>query len=276
MTPEELETSLRDAVATPRVERLHEALISVLLPDPGMAHNYVQVLVERLPDASYRLTDAMHLKRLVGDGRTDIMRWLRCAGAAIEADGDHAVLRLASDEDLAQSVLTFARYIASASILWEAEPCMTDDDLDAVQAVREPSPVKLMADEMRERILSHLGQRVAPMVRRNFAVRAAGERARAPLAIAPPHGRMPPRLIASFIDSTAEARSVSAAKKNSNWLFAITAELSIPKFLMVEGSSGEVQRLQHIFDHENVVTLPFRDGDNLLEEVRARTAEFSD
>lgn len=270
MNDESLSRRLLDGVGRPRLERLSDSLISVLVPDTRLAHSYAQVLVQERSDGTYRLSDATELKRLLGDQREEVLSWLECAGADLEIDEDEVTSTVADETTLAERVLSFSHYVLAASVIWQAEACMKS----GVTREREPSAVRTMADQMLGRITTQLGSRTSLMLRRDHSVRAAGERARAPLAVAPPQSRLPPRLIASFVDFQAAPQSITAAKHISLWLFRITNELTIPKYMVVKGSDEQVEHLGALYDPENVTAVPFDDGQQLIDDIRRVASEL--
>jgi hypothetical protein len=272
MNDQDLARTLSGAVGRPLVDALSDGIWTVRVPDARMVHSYVQVVVEREADGSHTLSDASELRRLLTHDRDRVVEWLECAGADLLADGDFVTTHVDPDEDLASRILSFSHYISSAPVLWQAETCITQGGT----AERAEPAVKQMAASFATRILSRVGNRAAPLVRLNLTVKGLGQRAKAPLAIAPPGGKQQlPRLLSSFIDYEASGQSIEAAKKQSLWLFDVTEELTIPKYLVVRGGDAPLSDLARFYDRRNVTTVPFDDSDQLLEDAERLVEQYA-
>jgi hypothetical protein len=269
MNDQDLALILADAFGQPVVEPLGDSLWNVLLPDARMVHSFVQVIAERHADGTYTLSDASELRRLVGDDRDRVAEWLGCAGADLAGDGDLTTATVDVDEDVASRILSFAHYISAAPVLWQAEPCIRQ-----AGGTDRPEPaVKQLAATVAERILARVGPRAEPLLRRNFTVKGLGQHAKAPLAIAPP-GVQSPRLLSAFIDYEAAGQSIEAAKRQSLWLFDVTEELTIPKYLVVRGADAPLSDLARFYDRRNVTTVPFDDGEQLLDDAERLVDQY--
>lgn len=271
MNPETLASELADALVRPRVEALGPALLSVSIPDFRLVHGTQQILVEVKPEGGgFRLLDAAELGRRLEDDRDQVVNWLSCAGADVTIDGDFVVTEVETAGELAPRILSFAQYLLAAPVLWQAEPCMADEG-EAVE--REPSAVERMANEARNRIRARIGDRALGLIRRKCTVKGHGQRAVAPLAVGAPKSTHP-RLVATFIDDEAGPQSASQARRSASWLFQVINELEIPKYLMVRGPWESEKQLQATFEPQNVTTLPFDDGEIMIDDVQRIATEL--
>lgn len=257
----DLTTILDDSIPGILTDVVADGVMRVVVPTVRGPHEYVTVIVETIADG-WLLSDAGEAARIAGSDIERLAHLLSCAGAEIEISEGVVTSPVASDEPLASRVLSFAHHLMAAPILWYARDCLLEDE-PATDLLPPESPSKILAKRTRQRLVERVGRHAAPVIGLDRRVFGRGESVRAPLAIMPPASKMPPLLVAAFVDTTASERSVTAAKKIATWTFEVVHDFRIPKYLVVRGEASQVAHFGSFYDNFNITAVPSDDGSQL-------------
>jgi hypothetical protein len=176
---------------------------------------------------------------------------MRCAGALFEAGESGLEFEVTHESSLVDSVLAFAYSMSVVPAVWHSLNCDTPDQ----QGHSTPSAVDMMARETRSRIIENVGLRTAPLLQLKFTVTDRSESVPAPLAVALKGTKRRPPLVASFIDTTAPRSSLTAAKRNTAFLFEVIRDWSsTAKFVVVRGDDARVGHYAEFFNVTSVST----------------------
>lgn len=256
-----LADELQTAVEGTSVERMGGEALRVLVPNPRWAHDWVAITVEAT-ERGVILSDAGELRSLAGDEADEFLSLLNCAGAELEFTGGVASMTIDDPTDTARAVLSLAHYIIASPVLWHARRCLQDQS----RSEPEPSAARELARATRTRLAARFGDRVASVLRLNSKVKDRGEQAVAPLVMSA-DSRAQPRLLSTFVDYQAGAASITAAKKQTAWVYDVAKDLRVPKFIVVRGSNDDVEHVARFYDHLNVTALSFSRPDPLERSV---------
>lgn len=259
--------TLEDSVPGVLTDTIADGVVRVLVPSPRSAHEYVTVIVEvESASAGWILSDAGEASRVAGPDVERLAHLLQCAGAEIEVSEGAVTSPVAADEPLGSRVLSFAHYLIAAPILWHARDCMLDDESSS-DLLPPENPSKVLAKQTRARLVERIGRNAAPLIGLDRKVYGRGESVRAPLAILPPASKAPPLLVATFVDTTATERSVTAAKKVATWTFEVVHEFNIPKYLVVRGDAKQIDHFGSFYDNFGIAAVSIDDGAQLEEDA---------
>jgi len=254
----DLTTILDDAVPGVLTDIVGPGVTRVVVPTPRGAHEYVTVVVESIA-GGWLLSDAGEAARIAGADVDRLAHLLSCAGAEIELSEGVVTSPVSADEPLASRVLSFAHQLMAAPVLWYARDCLLDDEA-GTDVLPPESPSKILAKQTRQRLVERVGRQAGLVIALDRKVFGRGESVRAPLAIMAPASKLPPLLVAAFVDTTASERSVTAAKKVATWTFEVVHEFTIPKYLVVRGEPAQVAHFESFYDNFNITAVPSDDG----------------
>lgn len=266
---DDLVSELQDASPASLVEPLGVGGWRVLFPNPRWAHDYLAITVERI-DGGWLLSDGGEVGAVTHDHADDLVRLLTCAGADVDLVDGVVTTSVLDDESLSTRLLTFAHYLLSVPVLWDARGCF--EGRPAFSAVE--SPTRHLARETRDRLVARIGGQSHAVIHLDWRLRARGETVRAPLVVAPPSIRSQPRLVAAFVDMQASEAVINAAKRLATWTFEVVHTLTIPKYFVVRGAPEHVTHFTEFYDHHNVIALSSSDGAQLEMDAREAVASM--
>lgn len=242
MNADTLSSALSEAFGSLAVEAVSDSALRVLVPSGRHSHDVVAIGLERYGDG-WLVTDGGQLEYLVEGHLPRLVDLLECAGAPFSLTSGRVVtLAVPADGNVADAVLSFAHHLLAAPVVWQALEC-------AKPGTTAPSSVDVMARETKARVVDALGDRAKPYLHLRYDVLARDERFPAPLAVASPAPRPHlPRLVASFIDTTAPKNAVTAAKRSASFMLDVVSDLTIPKYIVVRGDDREVDHFGDFFD----------------------------
>lgn len=258
-------TILDDSIPGILTDVVADGVTRVVVPTARGAHEYVTVIVERIADG-WLLSDAGEASRIAGSGIERLAHLLSCAGAEVEVSENMVTVPVSADEPLASRVLSFAHYLMAAPVLWSARECLRDEEPET-DVLPPESPSKVLAKQIRQRLIDRAGRHAAPFIALDRRVFGRGESVLAPLAIMPPASKHPPLLVAAFVDTTASERSVTAAKKVATWTYEVVHEFTIPKYLVVRGGTVEIEHFGSFYDNFNIMAISSDDGSQLERDT---------
>ena len=79
-----------------------------------------------------------------------------------------------------------------------------------------------------------------------------------------------PRLVSTFIDLAASPQSVAATQKETAVVAKLLAELAIPKFIVVRGTTSDVDSIADVYDRgdEHMTAVAEHDLEPLFASMR--------
>jgi hypothetical protein len=265
MNVESLLRELRASVAAALVDQLAPQAFRVLVPTARSAHELVAVSVEQTQDG-WIISDGGYLSYQLGNQLEAVVDVIRCSmDAEVELLGQTLVRYVTSEAEVPAAVLSFAYQTTFAGDLEAALACARNRSSAEVAA----PVVDLMAREMRSRMLDRLGKQTGGVIHLGQWVSGQAERAKAPLAISPPSSKLPPPLVAGFVDTAASPQAVTSAKKNVSFLLDVLSGIkNTSRFVVVRGEQDDIERLSDIYEHEGAITVSTEDPAALLDEAR--------
>lgn len=263
-----LQAALAAGLGDVRVDTLAPSLARVLVPNPRYLHDAVIVTVEHLSDGRFRLTDAGELRFTFDDDAAELVRILHCSGSPIELeDSGVATYEVEEPDGLAQAVLSFAHALIAAPTVWNGIVCASERP----ERPTSIPPVKQMARTCKAHLANRAGGQAGALLRLDHRVIGrAAEPVISPLAMASDNKR-PPWLMASFISHQSD-QAAAMSKRNTVYLWSVTRDLQIPKFVVVDDPT-QVDHYADLFDRDNVVTTSVADYEPLVSEVKAQLTQ---
>lgn len=268
MEPSDLIEELREADSHLNVERVSSHTLRITTPTMRDAHDTVVFAVTEHEDG-WTLSDGGQLAYLLDDDFSRVVDVMECAGALFESRADDAIeFEIDHRESLADAIRAFSYYLAATPVVWHA--------LDCLKSTSKKTPsVEVMAKETKSHLVQHVGSSRSALIRLAHVVRDHGESFPAPLAVAASHSRIRPPLVASFIDATAPSSSLSAAKRNSAFLWTVIRDWdSTKKYVVVRGGAAQVEHFGDFYDERNITTVSTDDYGPLYEDTEAALEEL--
>lgn len=228
--------------------------VEISLPDPRQSHDLITLSLEREGD-DWVMSDLGASAFLLGDEFDSVIDAMLCAGSPFTEDNGSLILRCPSDasNELADRVLRFAAHIGSVPVVWHSLACAIP------RREQAPSTVTVMAREARGHLVQAV-PRAEGFLSVELTVTGALERVKAPLQFRAGQ-RQRPKLVAGCIDFTAGPQGETAAKKLTSYLWDTVREIpSLQRYVIVRGSSQQVDRVAHLYDSREVTTVS---SDNL-------------
>lgn len=261
MTTNPLTELLRTSSTDISVEQLSEATYRVIVPSMRNVHDSVAFGLTR-EGGAWTVTDGGQLRYLLDSDYLRVVEVMECAGAVFTTRGGSVEFDIEHESSLASVVLAFGHYLAAAPTVWHALECARPAGSQKV------SPMDLMAEETKIRLVEHIGPRAEHLVHLKYIVSDRDESVPAPLAIAAKGKRRRPPLVASFIDTQVHKQSMAFAKRNASFFFQVIRDWEdTSKYVVVRGDDDAVEHFANLFDRDNINTVSVLDLSRLYEDA---------